>query len=117
MIRLSCPSCDQKLTIDDGHAGKVGKCPACNGKISIPGAAQVRASSGLEQVEDDSLPASKRLPKPKPLTARAAYASIDKGIGRRAGTDRGRRSCPAAQARARSYQPHADRAPQAAPDD
>jgi hypothetical protein len=67
MIRLTCPNCDKNLTVDDAHADRVGKCPACNGTISVPGAPQLHVSSDPERVEDDPLQASKRVPKPKPV--------------------------------------------------
>ncbi len=36
MIRVTCPGCDKKLTVNDSYAGKVGKCPGCNAKIQHP---------------------------------------------------------------------------------
>jgi hypothetical protein len=36
MIRLQCPHCDKKLTVNDDLAGRVGLCPGCKRRIQIP---------------------------------------------------------------------------------
>jgi hypothetical protein len=33
---LICPSCQKRLTIEDGHAGLVVRCPMCNGMFQAP---------------------------------------------------------------------------------
>jgi hypothetical protein len=36
VIRLACPSCSQKLAVEDASAGTVCKCPACDSKFRVP---------------------------------------------------------------------------------
>lgn len=35
-IELSCPSCGKQLRLADEHAGKAGRCPACQATFQIP---------------------------------------------------------------------------------
>ena len=35
-IELTCPSCGKQLRLADEHAGKQGRCPACQGTFQIP---------------------------------------------------------------------------------
>jgi uncharacterized paraquat-inducible protein A len=35
-IRVSCPSCGERLSAPDSHAGKVARCPACKNVIQVP---------------------------------------------------------------------------------
>ena len=37
MIKFACSSCDQRISVDDKHAGKRGKCPKCGQTLVIPG--------------------------------------------------------------------------------
>jgi hypothetical protein len=39
-IELTCPSCGKQLRLADEHAGKAGRCPACQGTFQIPTASQ-----------------------------------------------------------------------------
>jgi hypothetical protein len=40
MIRMTCPSCNKKLGVDDAMAGKAVKCPACKSPFKIPNNAE-----------------------------------------------------------------------------
>lgn len=44
-IELTCPSCGKQLRLADEHAGKAGRCPACQATFQIPTASQQQASS------------------------------------------------------------------------
>jgi hypothetical protein len=48
MIRLTCPNCERKLSVDESKAGAIGACPGCGHKIKIPGGppARGKASAG-----------------------------------------------------------------------
>lgn len=37
MIKFACSSCDQRINVDDKHAGKKGKCPKCGQTVVVPG--------------------------------------------------------------------------------
>src|SRR4051812_3663233 len=37
-IELTCPSCGKNLRLADEHAGKAGRCPACQATFQIPAA-------------------------------------------------------------------------------
>ena len=37
MIRLNCPTCGQKLGVDDARAGRMATCPKCRSKFRVPG--------------------------------------------------------------------------------
>lgn len=51
MPLLTCPTCDKKLKIPDRLAGKMGQCPGCKGRISIP--AIDPPDEDFERDEDD----------------------------------------------------------------
>jgi len=36
MIRFTCPNCHEKVKVDDKHAGRNAKCPACEQSILVP---------------------------------------------------------------------------------
>ncbi|MEA3226431.1 MAG: hypothetical protein U9Q07_10820, partial [Planctomycetota bacterium] len=36
MIRFCCDRCGHKISIQNKHAGRQGKCPACGGVITVP---------------------------------------------------------------------------------
>lgn len=36
MIRVRCPSCDAKLKVEEHFAGRTGKCPKCQAKVTFP---------------------------------------------------------------------------------
>lgn len=36
MVRLSCPSCQTKSTIDDSYVGSAVTCPGCRKKFQVP---------------------------------------------------------------------------------
>ena len=38
MIRFACPGCSSTFSVDDGKAGKSGKCPKCGAAFIIPSA-------------------------------------------------------------------------------
>lgn len=42
-IDMNCPGCGKKLRLADEHAGKTGRCPACQATFSIPAAGQAPA--------------------------------------------------------------------------
>src|SRR4051812_1589893 len=79
MIRLTCPGCDKKLTVDDSRAGMSGKCPGCRAPIRIPDASEEvtpkprakepssRVSSPVPDQEAIArTPARRRVPEPVP---------------------------------------------------
>ena len=37
-LKIRCPQCQKSLTVPDQLAGRIGKCPGCNGRITIPSA-------------------------------------------------------------------------------
>jgi hypothetical protein len=44
-IELTCPSCGKQLRLADEHAGKAGRCPACQATFQIPTAGEQAAAS------------------------------------------------------------------------
>jgi hypothetical protein len=48
-IRVVCPQCGKALNAPDTAAGKVASCPACKGKIAIPGASAMPAAPVVAQ--------------------------------------------------------------------
>lgn len=44
-MRFSCPQCDQKLQVDDAHAGRTFRCPKCNAKVTVPAASDEAAAA------------------------------------------------------------------------
>lgn len=44
-IELNCPGCGKQLRLADEHAGKAGRCPACQATFQIPTAAEQAPSS------------------------------------------------------------------------
>lgn len=44
-IELTCPGCGKQLRLADEHAGKAGRCPACQATFQIPSASEQAASS------------------------------------------------------------------------
>ena len=72
MIRLVCPECEKTLNVADAHAGKVGTCPACKARFTVPNApepqaleeaeppARRRRKPEVDEEGDDECPARKR---------------------------------------------------------
>lgn len=48
MIRLRCAHCQQRLTIEERHAGRTLKCPACSQPVSVPPATSNVASDSSD---------------------------------------------------------------------
>jgi hypothetical protein len=82
MIRLACPSCAQKLAVEDASAGTVCKCPACDSKFRVP-----------EAVEKDPVPStSSRSQPPKRSSTRDSAPGQRDSAARNSGTGSGTRS-------------------------
>ena len=59
MLEFLCPNCHKRLRVDEGLAGKQGRCPACRGTITIPEPSQAlkpAAPTGRPQEDDMPLP-------------------------------------------------------------
>ena len=52
MIRLVCPACEKTLNVADSHAGKVGTCPACKARFTIPDAPEPEVLE-VEEAEEE----------------------------------------------------------------
>jgi hypothetical protein len=85
VIRLACPSCSKKLAVEDGSAGTVCKCPACNNKFRVPAAP---AAAVARQAQ----PASTRIPDKRPGGGSSPSA---RDSGRNSGARAGKSSKPA----------------------
>jgi hypothetical protein len=44
MIRVKCPKCEKRLSVDEDEAGKIGSCPDCGQKFRIPAAKAAAAN-------------------------------------------------------------------------
>jgi hypothetical protein len=69
MIRLSCPSCEKKLAVNDSLAGKSVKCPGCRGSIRVPGGPKAAAPAPRSAVASGP---PRRAPRPA--------AEVDDGV-------------------------------------
>jgi len=59
MIEFLCPKCRKRLRVDEGLAGKPGRCPSCRNTITIPEPSQALkpiASAGPNQSDDMPMP-------------------------------------------------------------
>jgi hypothetical protein len=36
MIRFTCPHCQHQMNAKDDQAGKTGRCPKCQGAVTVP---------------------------------------------------------------------------------
>jgi hypothetical protein len=65
-IELTCPGCGKQLRLADEHAGKAGRCPACQATFQIPAA-------GPAQIPGSPFGASTPAPQP-PTSAASPFA-------------------------------------------
>ena len=55
MLVFPCPKCQKRLRVDEGLAGKQGRCPACKHTIMFPQLSQTaRPAAAPESPEDDA---------------------------------------------------------------
>ncbi len=72
MIRLTCGSCQRKLSVKDELAGKKVKCPGCHQSVIVPPSAGAAAATPSEGVIPETVTATKHKP---PVAADAEEAS------------------------------------------
>ena len=71
MIRIQCPQCHERLKAPSTLAGKRGRCPECNGVVSIPGElSQLPEQELVENSQAQSEAASRGLALEAPETLR-----------------------------------------------
>jgi hypothetical protein len=99
MIRLACPNCSKKLAVDDGSAGTICKCPACNTKFRVPAAAAPEPASVSRAPAKRPAPAAPA-PSPRDSTTRGQSQS-----GRRNPPANGRSDDGADEAEGRAARP------------
>jgi hypothetical protein len=68
MIRVKCPNCELKLSLEDSKAGGVGSCPDCGQRFRIPNAGAEAAPKPREN------PARRTPPQERPTRAAEAAA-------------------------------------------
>lgn len=51
MINFQCQKCGQKITTDQAHAGKKGKCPKCKNTVVVPTAANTNLDANREDFD------------------------------------------------------------------
>jgi len=56
MLEFLCPSCRKRLRVDEGLAGKQGRCPVCRGTITIPQPSQALKPAAAGPTEEDEMP-------------------------------------------------------------
>ena len=59
MIEFLCPKCRKRLRVDEGLAGKPGRCPSCRNTITIPEPSQAlkpAAAAGPNEEADMPMP-------------------------------------------------------------
>lgn len=77
-VKVRCPDCEKVLNVPDAARGKSVKCPACNGKVSVPG----------------EKPSAKPAAKPKSKSAAPDSESSLKTLDLRNAEDFDARICP-----------------------
>jgi hypothetical protein len=75
MIICQCAQCKKRFQVEDRHAGKATKCPACGGPITVP---SVSAQPQATPVKAVANPA----PRAVPVQARQPSASVPKPVAR-----------------------------------
>lgn len=73
MIRFECEHCRRPVRVDDAHGGKRGRCPHCQGVVSIPahgGAIEALAAAVRADTTDSEDTAVGRIPPPPPVGER-----------------------------------------------
>lgn len=57
MLEFLCPKCRKRLRVDEGLAGRQGRCPACRQTITIPLPSEALKPAGTpKEPEDDEMP-------------------------------------------------------------
>jgi hypothetical protein len=80
MIEFACDGCGKKLKVDDGKAGKRGKCPYCGDTIFIPQAEIGFADGGLDYDQPEPAEATTPAEPTAPVWGQAINAG-DSGPG------------------------------------
>src|SRR3989339_853302 len=49
-IRFACQECGHKITVDEAHAGKKGKCPKCKTVVTVPAVPQMQLAKNPQKI-------------------------------------------------------------------